>query len=190
MRTELFLDSFAAYFKHAPFMRLVNECMLTYSSPDYKLPTSVRPALRGSHIILQSSHSLYTNWAAMVQRTSAPHMSRHDVQIEPGWTGCFWPGHCNSKDKCAFFSYVIWLDHILGTKPNHTRSSASQFCVDRVNNALHYSIDDIRWASDATNFWNKGPRPSSYVSSSNRSTPDLRHMRNIFRYMKRKHSSA
>ena len=40
----------------------------------------------------------------------------------------------------AFFSYVIWLDHVLGTKTQHAHSSTSQLCVDRTNNALHYSF--------------------------------------------------
>ena len=139
MRQELFINSFAAYFKHAPFMCMVNTCMLTYHSPDY-LPTvsvPVRPAVRGSHVIMQPMHPLYANWTAMLQRTSKVHLSHHNVQVEPCWTGCFWPEHCVSKDKFAFFSYVIWVDYILGTKPNHTHSSSSLFCVDRMNNALH-----------------------------------------------------
>jgi len=146
MHKELFVDSFAAYVKHAPFMRMVNDCMLTYRSPDYHLTVSmpVRPALRGSHIIMQASHPSYTNFTAMHHRTSNPQWSYHNVQVEPGWTGCFWPGVCVNMDKYVFYSYVIWLDHVLCTKPNHTHSSASQFCSDRINNALHYSIDNIR----------------------------------------------
>jgi hypothetical protein len=149
-------------------MGMVNTCMLFYHSPDY-LPTissPVKPAVRGSHVFLQPMHPLYANWTAMLQRTSNMHLSHHDVQVEPCWIGCYWPEHCLSKDKFGFFSYVIWADYILGTKPNHTHSSSSLFCVDRINNALHYSIDNIRWASNATNYWNRGPQTFSAGASS------------------------
>jgi hypothetical protein len=189
MKQHLFLDSFSAYFKHAPFMRMTNECLLTYRSPDYlpEFAFPLRQARRGPHIIVQTLHPLYTNWAAMLQRTSTPHTTHHNVQVEPCWTGCFWPGHCVSKDKLAFFSYVIWVDYILGTKPNHSHSSSSLFCVDRINNALHYSIDNIRWASNATNFWNIGPTASNSVVSSlsHNSILDLRRLRDVFRKLKR-----
>jgi len=80
----------------------------------------------------------------MHQRTSNPERSHHKVQVEPGWTGCFGPGQCvNNRNKYALFSNVICLNHVLDTKPNHTHSSASQFSVDRIDNALHYSIDNI-----------------------------------------------
>ena len=98
---------FAAYFKNAPFMRMVNDCMLAYRSPDYDPTVSmpVRPALRGKYVIIQASHPLYTNFTAMLQRTSNPLGSHHNVQVEPCWTGCFWPGLCINKDKYAFFSF-------------------------------------------------------------------------------------
>jgi len=94
MHRELFVDSFAAYVKHAPFMRMVHDCMLTYRSPDHDLTVSmpVRPALRGSHINMQASHPSYTTFTAMHHRTSNPQRSHHNVEVEPGWTGCFWPG--------------------------------------------------------------------------------------------------
>ena len=193
MRLELFVDSFAAYFKNAPFMRMVNDCMLTYRSPDYDPTVSmpVRPALRGKYVIIQASHPLYTNFTAMLQRTSNPLGSHHNVQVEPCWTGCFWPGLCINKDKYAFFSFTIWLDHVLGTKPNHTHSSSSQFCVDRINNALHYSIDNTRWASNVTNFWNKASRTyNTMVASSTSSNNELRHIWTIFRILKRNHGPS
>ena len=193
MRLELFVDSFAAYFKNAPFMRMVNVCMLTYRSSDYDPTVSmpVRPALRGNHIIIQPLHPLYNNFSAMLQRTSNPQGSHHNVQVEPCWTGCFWPGFCITKDRYAFFSYTIWVDHILGTKPNHTHSSSSQFCVDRINNALHYSVDNIRWASNATNFWNRAPQTSNSIGAhSTSSNHELRRIRTIFRILKRKHGHS
>jgi hypothetical protein len=188
MQHHLVFYSLAAYSKHAPFMRMTDECLLTYRSPDYlpEIAVPLRPAARGSHIFIQTLHPLFANWAAMLQRTSATHLSHHNVQVESCWEDSFWPGHCDSKDEFAFFSYVTWVDYILGTKPNRSHSSSSLFCVDRVNVALHYSIDNIRWASNATNFWNKGPQTSSSATSSsiNSSILSLRRLRDVVRKLK------
>ena len=111
--------------------------------------------------VVHREHPLFSNFAALLNRihTLGSHKA---VCVDPAFIGTQFPAaSCPAMDKCAFAAFVLDLDDILGSKPNVSHSSSSYNCLDRYNNFLHYTIDNMRWADSATNFQNK-PKSSQY----------------------------
>ena len=66
------------------------------------------------------------------------------------------------------------MDAVVGTKPNHSHSSSSNFHVDRFNNCLHYTIDNVRWTDSGNFFKNKAFNPAAYTTSTTYMTTILK----------------
>jgi hypothetical protein len=105
--------------------------------------------------VINRSHPIYTNYSGMLTRANTDDVSESDIYIDPAWVGFHHPSHVTLMDKYGFCSYAMWMCAALGTKPNHTHSSSSNFHVDRYNNCLHYTIDNVRWTDSGTNYKNK-----------------------------------
>ena len=184
MDPNMFVEGLWAWLKQSELMRLYDGALQAYISVDYdQSPLRANARSNRGDSVINPSHPLLNNYTGMVNRTIrdkdvATNSHANDVHMEPCWNGFYCIGVSNSKDKFAFASYVMYLDQVLGTKPNHSHtSSSSMFAVDRTNNNLHYSIDNIRWASAATNFHNRSPN-----NNSNRATDEQnRHNMTVLR---------
>ena len=111
-------------------------------------------ATRGNTVI-NIAHGLHTNYTGMKSISCIQISDTSATVMEPGWLGLCYPPAIPVIDKYGFCAYVLFSVHVLGTKPNEKHSSSSHFCVDRINNRLHYTIDNIRFTDNSTNFTNK-----------------------------------
>ena len=106
----------------------------------------------------------------MLNRANTDEASESDISVDPAWLGFHYPSHVSLMDKYSFTSYGIWMSSALGSKPNHTHSSSSNFHVERYNNSLHYTIDNIRWTDSGTNFKNKTHQTATSSSTTSTAT--------------------
>ena len=158
--TSHFEAQVATYLKDATnIFGLLDRCLLASISPDYnespiKMDGRLGKATRGN-TVLNRAHGLYTNYTGMKSRSCIQISDTSATVMEPGWLGFCYPPAIPVIDKYGFCSYVLFSVYVLGTKPNEKHSSSSHFCVDRINNRLHYTIDNIRFTDNSTNFTNK-----------------------------------
>ena len=158
-----FYTSFSSYLKTASFFTFLDSCIMQYISPGYSEPILHLDGrrLNSKIAVVHREHPLFSNFAALLNRihTLGSHKA---VCVDPAFIGTQFPAaSCPAMDKYAFTAFVLALDTILGSKPNVSHSSSSYNCLDRYNNFLHYTIDNMRWADSATNFQNK-PKSSQY----------------------------
>ncbi len=167
-------------------MQLVGLAGSLYKSPDYNT-APLKTNTKGIST-RNASHPLHGNWLGMLTRTTGGHNNpsntHYNVQVEPAWNGLYLPGSSNTKDKFAFMTYTLFMDTFLGTKPNFKHTSSAEFHVDRSNNMLHYSTDNVRFASAALNYHNKSLNYSANPNSTilhSESTKSTRFIGNVVR---------
>ena len=163
-----FWAAFGSFVKTAGIFRNLETCLVQYRSPGDNSPLlrrdgryTLNPTLNtsSSHpltpTVINRDHSTYSTWAGMINRINGT-PTHCNVVTDPGWEGThFLAGQNSTLDKYAWVSFSLHIDFLLGAKPNGLHTSSNNFHLDRINNELHYTIDNIRWADSATNHFNK-----------------------------------
>ncbi len=143
-------------------------CILAWKSTDYHESQIRLDGRVGKHTlgktVINRLHGLYNHYNAMKSISYIQASDTSATFMEPGWIGFFFPPAVPITDKYGVCSYILYMVHVLGTKPNEGHSSSSHFCVDRINNHLHYTVDNVRFTDNATNFGNKQQSNAHYTT--------------------------
>ena len=159
----------ATYVKDATnIFNILDGCLLAWKSPDYHESPIRLDGRVGKHTlgntVINRLHGLYNNYNAMKSRSYIQASDTSATCMEPGWIGFCYPPAVPITDKYGVCSYILYMVHVLGTKPNEGHSSSSHFCVDRINNCLHYTVDNVRFTDNATNVGNKQQSNAHYTT--------------------------